>query len=258
MIALGGGVPCLWLDQVDSTNDEARRRAMNGAQGPLWICARVQEKGRGRRGRQWVSKDGNLFASLLYRPVRPLSQRAQLSFVAALALHDALTHVFESLSGRLFCKWPNDLLLDGAKLAGILLESEQDWVVMGLGVNLLHAPDDSERPAISLQKATGLAIDRLDMLKALSRSTQIRVAQWEEEGFAPIREDWLARATGLGSDIVVRLEENELRGRFCGLADDGALLLRPRSLGLEGQAADPHEGMIRITAGDVFPALKGA
>ncbi|GER01425.1 biotin--[acetyl-CoA-carboxylase] ligase [Iodidimonas gelatinilytica] len=247
MIRLPSGERCQHFVSLDSTNEEARRRARSGEAGPLWIVADHQAQGRGRRGRVWQSKAGNLFVTCLLTPNRPGTERAQLSFVAALALHDALSYFEEGLAARLRCKWPNDLLLDGVKLAGILLESEGDWVAIGLGVNLAEAPENVERPATSLCAALGRKIDPMACLDVLSLRLQARRAQWEEFGFEPIRNDWLMRAYGLGGAIDVRLDNRSLMGRFAGLDRDGALLLDL-----------PDQTQKRITAGDVFPLTKGA
>ena len=236
------GYGLLELDEVDSTNEEARRRTTAGEKGPLWIIARRQSAGRGRRGREWVSPPGNLTATLLLRPGRPAAQCAQLSFVAALAVSDMLAMQVPSVEFRL--KWPNDVLAEGRKISGILLESETGagdlWVAIGIGVNLTAFPENAEWPAVSVAALGHAPPQPRDALLDLAGA----FAKWYEvwrSGFAPVREAWLARASGLGSRIRVRLAREESEGVFLGLDDTGAL-----ELGLPG-------GVTRsISAGEVF------
>lgn len=186
--------------------------------------ADVQTGGRGRRGRAWSSLPGNLFASVLVK-LRPGEGPAQqLSFVAAVALARTLDTwvAFD----RLTLKWPNDVMLGAVKVAGILLEGQLGATVIGFGVNLAAHPGDSERPATSLAGAgllpppAGAVAERLAATFAATR------AEWQAEGFAAIREAWLARAAGLGLPLVARLGTETLSGVFEGLAADGALQLR--------------------------------
>ena len=230
---------------VGSTNAEALARARAGDSGPLWITAQRQTAGRGRRGRTWVSEPGNLYATLLLTDPAPLERSAELSFVAALAVHDAITELAPVLAGRLALKWPNDVLVDGAKVAGILLESEGGRpfaVAVGIGVNCAHHPDVTSYPAIDLASAGApTAPERL--FAALSRAMLTRLTQWDRaRGFAAIRADWLARAAGVGEPMRVALAERELEGRFEAIDRAGHLVLR---LG-DGSLAS-------IPAGDVFP-----
>lgn len=206
----------------------------------MWVRADRQTGGRGRRGRIWVSEPGNLFASTLLRlqPADPPAQ--QLGFVAALALDRALSAWVPQK--RLRLKWPNDVLLDDRKLSGILLERQDDAVVVGFGVNLMHHPDDSERPAISLEAAGILPPSPDAFLQALADAWSVEVARWRAQGFLPVRDDWMARAHAFGAPLVARLADGaEYRGSYDGLDPDGALLLR---------LAD---GSVRtVHAGDVF------
>ncbi len=228
---------------IGSTNDEAKALARGGAADGTLVWADEQTAGRGRRGRIWRSPPGNLYLSLVLRPDAAPSRAAQLGFVAALGLGDALASAL-----RLRYKWPNDLLADGKKLAGILLESETsasdrvDFVVVGIGVNIVSAPEDVEYPATSLM-ANGVAgVTPPVLLEAFARHFAGWAQRWREEGFAPVRAAWLAAASGLGENVSVRLERSTLFGRFHDLDDDGALVL------------DAAEGRRRIAAGDVFPA----
>lgn len=226
-----------WLDETGSTNDWLLSRAANLAD-EQWVVTDRQTAGRGRRGRLWHDGAGNLMASVLVRPQPGDGPAQQLSFVAALALHDALAMV--TGPARLGLKWPNDLLLDGAKLSGILLERQGDAVVIGFGANLAHAPADTERPAISLA-AAGFAAPAANVVAMrLGAAFAIRRALWRAEGFAPVRRDWLAHAAGLGERIAARLGVETLEGRFEGLDADGALALRLDS----GQLRAIHAGEV--------------
>jgi BirA family biotin operon repressor/biotin-[acetyl-CoA-carboxylase] ligase len=237
------GVRHIAYETLGSTNAEALARACAGERGPLWITAGSQSDGRGRRGSAWVSPKGNLYASLLLSAPSPKALAPQLSFVAALALHDALCECAPSLGPRFKVKWPNDLLLGAEKLAGILIGGESDGafpVVVGFGVNCASHPDATNFPAADLLSAGALVVPDA-LLLALATAMQRRLAQWQSgEGFASIRGDWLARAAGLGDDISVRLPERELRGRFEGLDEAGRLLVRQ------------PDGLATVTAGEVF------
>jgi len=233
---------------IGSTNDEAKALARAGAADGTLVWADEQTEGRGRRGRVWRSPPGNLYLSLVLRPECPAARAAQLGFVAALGLGDALRPVVGA-AVQLRYKWPNDLLVGGEKLAGILLESETsasdhvDFVVVGVGVNIASAPRDVEFPATSL-KAQGIAGVTVPVLfEGFAHQFAGWVRRWREEGFAPVREAWLGAASGLGERVSVRLERSTLSGRFSDLDEDGALVL------------DAAEGSRRIAAGDVFPAL---
>ena len=243
--ALPQGYALIALDEVDSTNDEAKNRAAAGAPEGAVVWAQQQRAGRGRRGREWVSPPGNLYVSVILRPACEARHVAQLSFVAALAVLDL---VDGSLPGRARCKWPNDILVDGGKVAGILLESalepggRVDWVVLGIGVNLASHPGLEEPiPSRSLVDAGApplLPEDALTpLLAALTRQRQV----WEEEGFVPIRRAWLARAHGLGGPVTVANGDRTLAGTFEGLDAEGALVL-----------AQPGAAPISIAAGDVY------
>ena len=213
-------------DEIDSTHEEARRLAAKGETGPLWLTAARQTAGRGRRGRAWDSPGGNLAATLLLRPERGQSEWAQLSFAAAIATSDAAARF--APQAQLALKWPNDVLADGRKLAGILLEAANGptpVLAIGIGMNLAHHPEGTEFPAISL---AGLGVKpptTEDALAALAASFAKWYEVWRGQGFAAIREAWLARAAGLGSRIRARLATEERSGMFEGIDDNGALLL---------------------------------
>lgn len=238
------------LDRVDSTNAEAFRLAPS-LSGPAWIMARRQEAGRGRRGRAWADPPGNFAATLVLRPQGGAGDAARLSFVAALAVHDAL----RGLCGphaNLALKWPNDVLLNGGKLSGILLESsgaggQVSLLAIGIGVNLAAAPDMSEvepgalRP-VSVAAETGLQVDADDLLDAVAVCFDEWHRQLRAYGFGPIRNAWLARAARLGETITARTGAAEITGRFEGIDDSGALVLvTPRGRQVIA-AADIHFG----------------
>ncbi len=211
------------LARVGSTNDHVAEQARLGAPDGLWVRADAQTAGRGRHGRNWIAAPGNLFISTLIRPQPGEGPLPQLSFVAALALDDALRPWVPA--DRLTIKWPNDLLLDGAKVSGILLEGGGDWVVAGFGVNLQHRPQ-LDRPTMSLRDA-GLDTPAPSLLaSALAEAFACRRAVWRAQGFAPVRADWLKRAAGLGASVSVQIGAETVSGCFVDLGHDGSLLLR--------------------------------
>jgi BirA family transcriptional regulator, biotin operon repressor / biotin---[acetyl-CoA-carboxylase] ligase len=233
-------------DTLASTNAEALTLARSGERGPLWIVARQQSAGRGRRGNAWVSPPGNLYATLLLTDPAPPECAPQLSFVAVLALHDAIAACAPSVGKALALKWPNDLLCGGAKLAGILIEGERTnealAVAIGMGVNCISHPSQTSYPATDL-KGEGTAIDAATVFEALTASLVQRLAAWRRgAGFAAIRADWMARAAGMGGDMRARLPDREIVGRGEGLDAHGRLLLRL-----------PDGSVQAIAAGDVFP-----
>jgi len=226
---------------LGSTNAEALACARAGERGPLWITAVRQTAGRGRRGNVWSSPPGNLYASLLLTGAAPPAHLPELCFVAALALRDAVCSAAPSLAARLNLKWPNDLLLDGAKIAGILIEAEsvgdRTVTVAGIGVNCAHHPSGTRYPATNLA-ACGAAVTPDGLFGALSGAMVARLAQWDGgAGFAAIRAEWLAHAAGIGGDIVVQLADRELTGTFESLDPTGRLMLRLPGGGLEAIAA---------------------
>ena len=233
------------FEVIDSTNEEARRLALAGERGPVWIAADRQSAGRGRRGRNWESPTGNLAATLFVRPAKPAVDCAQLSFVAAICASDMVTRYAGSAAVRV--KWPNDVLADGKKIAGILLESASaggerlDWLAVGVGVNLAVFPDGMEFPATSLT-ALGIAPPSpRDALAALATAWAKWYDVWMTRGFADIRDVWLSRAAGLGTRIRARLQNEETHGVFEGIDATGALILR-----------ESLDRVRTISAGEVF------
>ena len=242
--ASAAGVRLVAHDVLGSTSAEAQRLAREGERGPLWVAAGRQTAGRGRRGRSWISEPGNLYASLLLTGPSPVEHWPELSFVAALAIHDAIVEVAAGLKPQLAIKWPNDLLLAGAKFAGILVEGEggeDGAVVVGIGINCASHPAGTDHPATDLA-AAGARVSPETLIAALSVKMLGRLAQWNRgEGFSTIRADWIARAAGLGEDVRVRLADREIVGRFESLDERGGLLLRL-----------PDGSATTVAAGDVF------
>lgn len=236
------------LDTVTSTLDEAARR-LPDLTGPTWISARVQTQARGRRGRAWANPAGNFAATLVLPGAGDPARAALRSFVAALALFDA----FVALTGRpeaLALKWPNDVLLNGGKVAGILLEGlshqgKYAGLAIGIGVNLAEAPaagqlEPDALPPVSLAGETGVVISPEDFLEALAPAYAEWEAQFFSYGFAPIRSAWLARAARIGEVITARLPNEAITGTLRTVDEDGQLVL-----------STPH-GTRRIAAGDIF------
>jgi len=238
---------------LPSTNTAALHHAAehSGDSQPLWIVAREQTAGRGRRGNHWISPPGNLYATLLLADPASARHAPELSFVAALAVRDAILDCAPILASRLTLKWPNDVLCEGKKLAGILLEGcmlgDKIAVAIGIGVNCRHHPLHTTYPAIDLA-AAGAQVDAGELFTALSATMLGRLAQWRSgAGFAALRADWLAHAAGIGETMRVRLPERDLVGRGEGLDDSGCLLLRLADGSLQ-----------TIAAGEVFPLTGSA
>lgn len=244
-------IPVRRYDELDSTNSEAARLAQAGEAGPLWLSADRQTAGRGRRGRAWRGASDNLAATLLLTTDKAPSQAAHLAFVAALAVADmaaAFVH-----PGRVKLKWPNDLMIGGAKAGGVLIESGaapkasfppqrgegRRWLAIGIGVNLAEAPTDTPYPATSLA-AHGAAPSPEQALEALDAGFAHWLAVWERDDFETVRAAWTMRAHGLGQSCTVSIGDGAITGIHEGLDADGALLLRVGA------------GWRRITAGDVI------
>ena len=241
------GASLISHDTLGSTNAEALSLARAGERGPLWITAARQTAGRGRRGSVWTSEPGNLYASLLLSDAVSAAHLPELCFVVALAVRDAVAAAAPAIASELTLKWPNDLLLDGAKLAGILIEAEsvgdKTATVAGIGVNCAHHPRDTGYRATALA-AHGVSMAPDELFRELSGVMVARLAQWDRgASFASIRAEWLSHAAGIGGDIVVRLPDRELSGKFESLDQMGRLMLRLPAGRLEA-----------IAAGEIFPA----
>lgn len=241
-------VQILTFDELDSTNAEARRRAGTGERGPVWLMARRQTAGVGRRGRAWDGGENNLTATLLLSLDKSPLETAQLAFVAGLAAWTAITVYVPAAAVTL--KWPNDVLIEGRKACGMLIESGPakaggTWAAVGVGLNLSTYPEAVERPATALAAHLSEDFRRApspdEALALLAETFDATFALWLKDGFAPIHKAWLARAQGLGGPCTARLERDSVSGVAEGLDADGALLLRL-----------PGGELRRITAGDVF------
>jgi BirA family biotin operon repressor/biotin-[acetyl-CoA-carboxylase] ligase len=238
----------VFFDSIDSTNDEAKRLARNGAPEGTLFWSLEQTAGRGRRGRVWASPRGNFYASLIRRPDCKVNRAVQLGFVAALAAGAALRAILPRVEALAY-KWPNDVLINGRKIGGVLLESEMtaagelSFVIIGAGINLSRSPQDTEFPATSVIEEGLGSVPPEVMLEQFAHQFHSWEARWRSDGFAPVRAAWLAAvATSRGEPIRVRLESTTLHGRFLDLDENGALLL------------DCAGGHRRISAGEVFPA----
>jgi BirA family biotin operon repressor/biotin-[acetyl-CoA-carboxylase] ligase len=251
------GYRLISFEATDSTNDDVLQAARSGDPGQLWIVAAEQRAGRGRHGRQWSSPQGNLYASLLLIDPCEVQHAPQLGFVAGLALHEAVEAVTGVGAPRLSLKWPNDLLFDGAKVSGLLLEGHRLEnngplaIVIGFGVNVAFAPTGTPYPAMALQAARPGLI-REDVFQALSASFARTFTAWRNaarmngaDPFGPIRRLWLERAAAIGQEVTLRLPSGEKRGVFEGLDRFGRLQLKSTA------------GMELIDAGDLyFPNLQ--
>ena len=227
------------IPATGSTNEDMLALARDGAAEGLWLRADSQTGGRGRQGRAWVSPPGNFYGSTLVRRMVGDPPAPSLAMVAAVAL-DALLQGWLG-SGRLTIKWPNDLLADGAKISGILLEGAGEAVVVGIGVNLAHHPDLPDRPATSLA-ALGLSPpDPADFAEELAASFAAWLARWRSEGLGVVLARWQARAHPPGTALRVNAPEGVLEGLYEGLEGDGALRLK---------SADGRVHVVH--AGDIF------
>ncbi|HWL03480.1 MAG TPA: biotin--[acetyl-CoA-carboxylase] ligase [Xanthobacteraceae bacterium] len=253
--ACAAGFGLAAFDAIGSTNAEGLARARAGERGPLWLVTAHQFAGHGRRGRRWEGPPGNLAATVLRTLAVPPSVAATLGFVAGLALADALEAVGAKadviLDGggqgvrRFALKWPNDVLADGAKLAGILLETvaQPDGslaIAVGIGVNVAAAPEGLPYPVTSLARL-GLAVDAETLFLHLTDAWLVRESEWDEgRGLPATREQWLARCMGIGQRVVVRTGDRVTRGILTTLDDEGRLVIEDE----QGRA-------IAISAGEV-------
>lgn len=261
-LARAAGTAAEWVNETGSTSTEARERLRSGASGPLWFVTDRQTGGRGRRGRVWTAPVGNLAASWGARLNVPPATAATLGFVASLAARDAVlaavaetgapAPVLLALSRRLRVKWPNDVLLDGAKLSGILLEAEPDGagglaVVVGIGINVVAAPAGLPYVAASLD---GLNLEARGVFRALSEAFAELVGVWDGgRCFHAIRTRWLEAAAGIGQPVTVVIGPREWRGTFRTIDADGRLILEDASgISRAIAAGEVHFGAARTAA----------
>ena len=232
------------LDSVDSTSSEVVRRADAGAYEGLLVWALRQTRGRGRHGRQWESPAGNLYCSLLLEPEVESATAAELSFVVGVAIRECIKSLVPA-NRIVRCKWPNDVLVDGQKIAGVLLEAtarqQSTRVVAGMGVNLVSHPTGTPYPATDLKSLGAGTADPAQVLELLMNALFRWHEIWLAQGFAIVREAWLASAAGLGDVIDVKLPDRTLSGTFVSLSDGGAL-----------QLCDAGGVFHTVSAGEVF------
>jgi BirA family transcriptional regulator, biotin operon repressor / biotin---[acetyl-CoA-carboxylase] ligase len=222
--------PVVRFEEIDSTNEEARRRATQGDFGPYWITARTQTAGRGRLGREWSSPDGNLFATALFDFPRPVSEAALVCFSAGLAVIDAARGLGADVS-MLRLKWPNDVLVREAKLAGILIETGQHrnrlWMAAGFGINVATAPERADRATACLAWLPGGAGRTAEeTLASLDVAFRNRLSSLLSEGFVTTRTAWLEKAAHMGKRVELTPATGRIEGVMTGLDTDGALTIR--------------------------------
>lgn len=222
--------PVYWLDEIDSTNEEAKRRAKADGFSAQWIGAHKQVSGRGRLGRVWVSPKGNLYTTALFQWTHELRDMTRIPFAAALAVAETVEGLAPGSCPLL--KWPNDVRCAGAKVSGILVEAGETngarWMAVGIGINVGFAPEGLDQAATSLADLRGDAVITPQMtLDALRAAFALRLAE-AETGFADIRKAWLKRAEGLGQPVRVKVGGTVEEGIFADMAADGALLLHLR------------------------------
>lgn len=236
----------LAFDELDSTSEEARRIAIKGGAHGAVVWAKRQTDGRGRMDRNWESREGNLFASILLSPGCDIAVASQLSFVAAIAAREAIVPILpEECSVQL--KWPNDVLIDGRKVGGILLEAftppgqQKLWVVVGIGINVDSYPQDTLFPATCIRECGVDLISAKIVLSRLVHHFSQRYNQWQQRGFGVIRREWQSKAWMLKSKVRIALPHEEILGTFEGLDENGSLILK----------VGPGKRQV-IPAGDLF------
>lgn len=233
------------VNSIGSTNDEAARLAFAGAPSGTIVLADRQTEGRGRLGRTWQSPTGNLYASFLLRPACSLQAASELSLLASVALGEVLAEACPRHQA-LTLKWPNDVLIGGAKVAGILLESTGDrtgrleHVIIGMGINISWSPEGMDYAVTSLEAAGLPSRSPKAWLSALASSLAGWLDRWQRDGFADVRQAWRARSYGLGEPVRLRMNREDVDGRFVDLTERGAILI---------ERADGTR--LEMTAGDV-------
>ncbi|NVJ99272.1 MAG: biotin--[acetyl-CoA-carboxylase] ligase [Alphaproteobacteria bacterium] len=241
------GVGAFFFAECDSTNALAGSLARKGEAGPIWVCAGVQTAGRGRRGRIWTSEPGNLYTSLMFRPNLKPTELSALPFIVALAIRDTFIALGADPE-RTRCKWPNDVLLDEKKASGVLIESSArnaetlDYVVVGIGMNLLHFPHEAVFEATSLKDAFGKLVQPRDALPILAGNMVDRLNNWNIYSFTSIAQEWINVSWGLGQRREIRTATETFVGVLESLSNDGGIIVR---------LDDGTEK--RLYAGDIFP-----
>lgn len=230
----------------ESTNVLANLAGADGAEMPKWYVAKEQKTGRGRRGRIWSSPIGNFYGSYLFRPQLDMPELACLPFLVSLAVRDTFLKLGCS-SETVLCKWPNDVLVSEKKASGILIESNAEpkqtkgFVVIGIGLNLAHFPDDAQFPATSVTNEVNVHPSIKSAFKILSHTLDKRLHEWSKQGAASTINEWRAHAWGIGMRREIRTNNESFHATLIGLDDDGGLSLRLDN-GIEK----------KLYAGDVF------
>ncbi|MEM7330233.1 MAG: biotin--[acetyl-CoA-carboxylase] ligase [Pseudomonadota bacterium] len=220
--------PVYWFDEIDSTSEEAKRRARRGETSAVWIAARQQSSGKGRLGRQWVSPPGNLYTTFLFPEAGGLKIASRIPFAAALAVRDSCEAVTPDLGAVL--KWPNDVRIRGQKISGILTETGETngvvWIALGMGINLHETPPGVDQAATSLKQEGAPAALTPDILLDHLRQQVGRRIEQARNDFSNLLQDWLKVAEGRGQTIQAGPQDQRIEGVFEDLAEDGALILR--------------------------------
>ncbi len=235
------------FDEIDSTSSYCAAQAKAGAAEGLAVLALRQSAGRGSRGRGWESPAGNLFLSVLLRPRLPVAALGAFALLGGLAVADAVRNALPDGPAPML-KWPNDVLLGGAKLAGLLIDTTPeagriDWLVVGMGVNLANKPEMADRRTACLADY-GVAMAPQAAARLVLAALSARLVQFADQGGAMIREDWLDAAHPIGTELHVRGAGRDVTGRFAGLSDAGELLLR-----IENRIETFQTGEILLGAG---------
>jgi len=241
------GVEAHFYPACESTNAIAADYARSGTSSPIWIVGGTQSGGKGRKGRTWVSEAGNLYASLLFAPAITPGSLSALPFLTALAVRNALIKLGVD-AGAIQCKWPNDILLGGRKVCGILIESSArsaerlDYVVIGIGINLKHSPAEAQFKATSLNDHLNAEITPRMALNAVASCLREGLDAWDTNEFEPIRAEWTNCAWGLGKIRRINTATEAFDAKLVGLDGQGGLLVQLEN-GTERQ----------IVAADIFP-----
>ncbi|MCB1839738.1 MAG: biotin--[acetyl-CoA-carboxylase] ligase [Alphaproteobacteria bacterium] len=236
-----------WLietyETLTSTQDMIRDRLGENPPEGLVVQAIQQTRGRGRQGRSWFSPPGNLYLSVLLKPVNGLCGIGQLSLVSCLSLSNTLAEMY-GLDQKLLLKWPNDILLEGRKCAGILLETETDekgafkGVILGMGVNVVSAPPEM---GTALQASTDRKVALADLREALLERLEEDYQRWQKQGFTPFRSEWVSKTVGSGTPLSIGHGKTSRAGTFEDIDPEGSLIL-----------AEPGGNRITVSSGEVF------
>ncbi|NVD43881.1 biotin--[acetyl-CoA-carboxylase] ligase [Qipengyuania atrilutea] len=232
------------LAKTGSTNSDLLTRISRGEEvgEGFWLRAERQSSGRGRLGRQWEGEKGNLYCSTVVRVLPSDPPPQTLTYAVSLSVFETLQDLIADKSG-LSLKWPNDVLFEGAKVAGILLERQGDTIVAGIGVNIVHAPQIAGRKTVSLREIGTLEEPNASVfIEKLAQNFAPRVSEWRSDPRAVMRE-WQTRSHEPGAPLLVSNPDGSRQaGNFAGLENDGALRLRM-----------PDGSFTRVYAGDVTP-----